>query len=179
MVPHHAQSAEPSASGLILAEERAAVGLARLNRPDARNALSPELMEELATLVERWDEDPAVRCIVIAGGDDWFAAGVVLFFEYEQMGVSRQTGIADLEKYSNRFWLSEMDSEGQVGPAVEQSLLETNYKDLNTPDFGRIVYKNIGLILQLPPGDYLSTWELSYDGEIVQLAEVTLHILSG
>jgi enoyl-CoA hydratase/carnithine racemase len=60
---------------LILAEERGPVGLARLNRPDARNALSPELMEELATLAERWDDDPGVRCIVIAGGDDWFAAG--------------------------------------------------------------------------------------------------------
>ena len=32
----------------LLAETRGAVGIARLNRPDARNALSPELMEELA-----------------------------------------------------------------------------------------------------------------------------------
>jgi enoyl-CoA hydratase/carnithine racemase len=60
---------------LIAAEQRGAVGLARLNRPDARNALSAELMEELGALLERWDEDPAVGCIVIAGGDEWFAAG--------------------------------------------------------------------------------------------------------
>jgi enoyl-CoA hydratase/carnithine racemase len=60
---------------LVLAELREQVGLARLNRPEARNALSPDLMEELATVVERWDEDPDVRCIVIAGGDEWFAAG--------------------------------------------------------------------------------------------------------
>jgi enoyl-CoA hydratase/carnithine racemase len=60
---------------LVLVEQRGAVGLARLNRPDTRNALSPELMEELATLAERWDDDPGVRCIVIAGGEDWFAAG--------------------------------------------------------------------------------------------------------
>ena len=59
----------------VSAETRGAVGLARLDRPDARNALSPELMEELASVVERWDEDPEVRCIVIAGGDKWFAAG--------------------------------------------------------------------------------------------------------
>ena len=59
----------------VSAETRGAVGLARLDRPEARNALSPELMEELASLCERWDEDPEVRCIVIAGGDDWFAAG--------------------------------------------------------------------------------------------------------
>ncbi|HZB07235.1 MAG TPA: enoyl-CoA hydratase-related protein [Thermoleophilaceae bacterium] len=59
----------------VSAETRGAVGLARLDRPDARNALSPELMEELASLVERWDENAEIRCIVIAGGDKWFAAG--------------------------------------------------------------------------------------------------------
>jgi enoyl-CoA hydratase/carnithine racemase len=59
----------------VNAETRAAVGLARLNRPEARNALSPELMAELLDLVERWDADREVRSIVIAGGDDWFAAG--------------------------------------------------------------------------------------------------------
>jgi enoyl-CoA hydratase/carnithine racemase len=32
-------------------------------------------MEELAALVEAWDADPEVGCIVIAGSDDWFAAG--------------------------------------------------------------------------------------------------------
>src|SRR3954467_479151 len=59
----------------VAAETRGAVGLARLDRPDARHALSPELMEELATVCERWDEDAEMRCIVIAGGDRWFAAG--------------------------------------------------------------------------------------------------------
>ena len=59
----------------VSAETRGAVGLARLDPPDARNALSPELMEELASLVERWDENAEIRCIVIAGGDKWFAAG--------------------------------------------------------------------------------------------------------
>ena len=59
----------------VLGEKRDAVGIARLNRPEARNALSAELMEEMAGLVEAWDADPEVRCIVIAGSDDWFAAG--------------------------------------------------------------------------------------------------------
>ena len=51
------------------------VALCRLNRPEARNALSPELMEELAVAVEGFDADPAVRCLVIAGSDEVFAAG--------------------------------------------------------------------------------------------------------
>jgi enoyl-CoA hydratase/carnithine racemase len=51
------------------------VALLRLNRPDARNALSPELMEELIGELERFDSDPSVRCLVLAGTDEVFAAG--------------------------------------------------------------------------------------------------------
>jgi len=51
------------------------VALCRLNRPEARNALSPELMAELAGALEGFDGDPGVRCVVIAGSDEVFAAG--------------------------------------------------------------------------------------------------------
>jgi enoyl-CoA hydratase/carnithine racemase len=51
------------------------VALLRLNRPEARNALSPELMEELAVELELLDPDPEVRCVVIAGSEKVFAAG--------------------------------------------------------------------------------------------------------
>jgi enoyl-CoA hydratase/carnithine racemase len=59
----------------IVAEVRDGVGIARLNRPEARNALSPELMEELAARLESWDADPGIGCVVVAGGDEYFAAG--------------------------------------------------------------------------------------------------------
>jgi enoyl-CoA hydratase/carnithine racemase len=51
------------------------VALVRLNRPEARNALSPELMEDLAGVLEGFDADPEVRCIVLAGSDEVFASG--------------------------------------------------------------------------------------------------------
>jgi enoyl-CoA hydratase/carnithine racemase len=51
------------------------VALLRLNRPEARNALSPEMRAEIADSLERLDADPEVRCIVLAGNDDFFAAG--------------------------------------------------------------------------------------------------------
>lgn len=82
----------------LLAETRGAVGLARLNRPDARNALSPELMEELAALCERWDEDDGVRCIVIAGDDDWFAAGADI------KAMVKRTLVETLTSPAARFW---------------------------------------------------------------------------
>jgi len=51
------------------------VALLRLNRPEARNALSPEMMERIASELERLDPDPEIRCIVIAGSEEIFAAG--------------------------------------------------------------------------------------------------------
>ena len=51
------------------------VALCRLDRPEARNALSPELMAQLAETLEGFDADPEVRCMVIAGSDEVFAAG--------------------------------------------------------------------------------------------------------
>ncbi len=60
---------------LVQTEVEGRVGICRLNRPEARNALSPELMEKLAGAVAGFDADPDVRCIVIAGSDEVFAAG--------------------------------------------------------------------------------------------------------
>jgi enoyl-CoA hydratase/carnithine racemase len=62
-------------SGLIETSHDRGVALLRLDRPEARNALSPEMMEEIASTLERLDPDPAVRCVVIAGSDKVFAAG--------------------------------------------------------------------------------------------------------
>jgi enoyl-CoA hydratase/carnithine racemase len=60
---------------VVVAERRDAIGVATLNRPEARNALSPELLDELLAQVEDWDADDEVLCIVIAGSDEVFAAG--------------------------------------------------------------------------------------------------------
>jgi len=62
-------------AGLVESSRDGRVALLRLNRPEARNALSPELMEELASELERLDLDPEVRCAVIAGSEKIFAAG--------------------------------------------------------------------------------------------------------
>ena len=62
-------------SGLVETSVDGHVALCRLNRPEARNALSPELMDELAAALASLDADPEVRCIVIAGSDEVFAAG--------------------------------------------------------------------------------------------------------
>jgi enoyl-CoA hydratase len=46
-----------------------------LNRPEARNALSPALLETLCDRLEALDADPAIRAVVLTGGPSIFAAG--------------------------------------------------------------------------------------------------------
>jgi enoyl-CoA hydratase len=58
------------------ADPVAGVALVTLDRPDALNALSFDLLDELADALETLDRDPACRAIVITGaGSRAFAAG--------------------------------------------------------------------------------------------------------
>jgi enoyl-CoA hydratase len=59
----------------ILTETHDRVGLVRLNRPKALNALNTTLMEELMGALEVFDADASIGCIVITGSDRAFAAG--------------------------------------------------------------------------------------------------------
>jgi enoyl-CoA hydratase/carnithine racemase len=52
-----------------------AVAVVRLNRPERRNALSPGVLQELAQAIGDLDAEPGVRCIVVTGTDEVFAAG--------------------------------------------------------------------------------------------------------
>jgi enoyl-CoA hydratase len=59
----------------IIVETRGKVGLVRLNRPQALNALNAALLGELGAAVDAFEAAPDIRCIVITGSDKAFAAG--------------------------------------------------------------------------------------------------------
>ncbi|WP_284165723.1 enoyl-CoA hydratase-related protein [Frigidibacter sp. SD6-1] len=59
----------------LLIESHGPVRLIRLNRPEALNALSAQLMGELAAALTAMDGDPDVRAIVVTGSEKAFAAG--------------------------------------------------------------------------------------------------------
>jgi len=61
--------------GTILTEINNKVGLIRLNRPQAMNALNDQLMNELGDALLKFDCDDAIGCIVITGSEKAFAAG--------------------------------------------------------------------------------------------------------
>jgi enoyl-CoA hydratase len=59
----------------ILTETHERAGLVRLNRPQALNALNPQLLSELMDAAEAFDADDAIGCLVITGNEKAFAAG--------------------------------------------------------------------------------------------------------
>ena len=60
---------------MILVETHGRVGLIRLNRPQALNALCDQLMTELGAQLLAFDQDRAIGAIVLTGSDKAFAAG--------------------------------------------------------------------------------------------------------
>jgi 2-(1,2-epoxy-1,2-dihydrophenyl)acetyl-CoA isomerase len=62
----------------ILYDTGAGIARITLNRPEALNALLPEMGDELADLVERAEADDTVRVIVLTGAGKAFSAGADL-----------------------------------------------------------------------------------------------------
>jgi enoyl-CoA hydratase len=59
----------------ILVETRGKVGVIRLNRPQALNALNPALIAELSKAIDAYEADSNIGCVVITGSEKAFAAG--------------------------------------------------------------------------------------------------------
>ena len=59
----------------IIVETRGKVGLIRLNRPQALNALNSALVRELDAALDAFEADADIGCMVITGSDKAFAAG--------------------------------------------------------------------------------------------------------
>ncbi len=74
----------------LVRERRGAVLIARLNRPEARNALSPTLLRDIGAAMDEAESDPGIRAVVLTGtGDRAFCAGMDLraFAAGDQGGV--------------------------------------------------------------------------------------------
>lgn len=68
-------SAEPE----LVVERRGAVLVARLNRPEARNALTGKMLQGIGAAILDAESDPALRVLVLTGtGDRAFCAGMDL-----------------------------------------------------------------------------------------------------
>jgi enoyl-CoA hydratase len=59
----------------VIVEKKGPVGIIRLNRPQALNALCAGLIEDLGRALDEMEADEAIGCVVITGSEKAFAAG--------------------------------------------------------------------------------------------------------
>ena len=59
----------------VLTEIREDIIIATLNRPDALNALNDDLMDELSKIVDQYEENTDLKCLILTGSEKAFAAG--------------------------------------------------------------------------------------------------------
>jgi enoyl-CoA hydratase len=59
----------------IIVETKGRVGIIRLNRPQALNALNRALVAELIQAIDAFEADDGIGCLLITGNDKAFAAG--------------------------------------------------------------------------------------------------------
>jgi enoyl-CoA hydratase len=78
---------------LVLVERDGPIGVVLMNRPEALNALSSELMDAVVGALEELDRDDAIRCIVLGGSERAFAAGA---------DVGELASAGPVELYENR-----------------------------------------------------------------------------
>lgn len=59
----------------VLTETRENVIIATLNRPDALNALNDQLMDDLSLIVDEYEKNNDLKCLILTGSEKAFAAG--------------------------------------------------------------------------------------------------------
>ena len=72
------QGDQSATSDVLLSERVGGVLVLTFNRPQARNALNPELKDRLLQAMRDADSDPDVRAVVITGNGPIFCAGMDL-----------------------------------------------------------------------------------------------------
>lgn len=98
----------------LLQIDRPAPGVTRvrLNRPEARNALSTALRQALARTFAYIADDDETRCVVITGGDKFFAAGADL----KELSTLGPTAVRRLKVL--RYWKAISDCPKPIVAAV-------------------------------------------------------------
>ncbi|HOO16784.1 MAG TPA: enoyl-CoA hydratase-related protein, partial [Phycisphaerae bacterium] len=79
----------------ILCETLEAVGVVRINRPEALNALNPAFLEQIVAALERYDADAGIRCMLLAGSERAFSSGYDL---------SELSATAPIDVYRNNLF---------------------------------------------------------------------------
>lgn len=88
-----------AASAEVLLERVSpAIAIVRLNRPHVRNALDLSIRQELAKVFRALAEETALRCVILTGGEECFAAGADI------ADMSRIDAVQMYHRHTERLW---------------------------------------------------------------------------
>lgn len=90
-------------ANLILKEFKKDICVMTINRPEKRNALSPELVTELRAEVERVKQDDRVKMVVLTGAGEAFCAGADLAYLQKLSQFSEDENLQDSKTLSKLF----------------------------------------------------------------------------
>src|ERR671913_760265 len=76
-----------------------------LARPETRNALNADLIEELTRCFEQVSDDDQVRVVVLAGEGRSFCAGADIGYMRETAGLSYEENLEDARGLAMMFWI--------------------------------------------------------------------------
>jgi len=93
----------------ILYDTTGPVATITLNRPQALNAISPQMTAELHTALDAADADPAVRAIILTGGGRGFSAGYDIARRPDGHSSLDPTGV-EVADFLKRWWTTDSNS---------------------------------------------------------------------
>ena len=64
-----------NATNVVITEVHGKVGLIRINRPEAMNALNNDVVDGISAAIDRFEADDNIGCMVLTGNEKAFAAG--------------------------------------------------------------------------------------------------------
>ncbi|MBT8450371.1 MAG: enoyl-CoA hydratase/isomerase family protein [Deltaproteobacteria bacterium] len=83
----------------VLYEAGDRIGLITLNRPDQRNAMTPELLDSFSEAIDEALADRAIRCLVITGKGRCFSAGADLRSSLQRSDLGKPSKDASFAMY--------------------------------------------------------------------------------
>lgn len=87
----------------VRSEISGSIAYAILNRPEKRNALNPQLVEELSSVIKGYNEDNDIRVIVVKSSDKNFCAGADLSYIKALNDFTFEENLSDSNRLKQMF----------------------------------------------------------------------------
>ncbi len=87
-------------SQVVLTEIHGRVGLIRINRPEAMNALNNDVVDGIGAAIDAFEADEAIGCIVLTGNEKAFSAGADLNWMKRASQFTHEQNVEDARKFA-------------------------------------------------------------------------------